>query len=82
MGKTTIEQNIWAIIKDGFVLNTVVFADEEVPANIQGFAQAMGGDSAEDCRPHGIVPSIGSKFKNGKFIIPDLNVYEPEGPVN
>jgi hypothetical protein len=81
MAKVEISQNIWAIIKDGFVLNTVVFADEEIPVKIQEFAKAMGGDSAVDCRPHGIVPSIGSKFRDGKFIIPDLNTYYPEGPI-
>lgn len=81
MAKVEITQNIWAIIKDGFVLNTVVFADEELPVNIQGFGQAMGGDLAVDCRPHGIVPSIGSKFRDGKFVIPDLNTYIPDGPI-
>jgi hypothetical protein len=81
MAKVEITQNIWAIIKDGFVLNTVVFADEEIPTNIQGFAKAMGGDLAIDCRPHGVVPNIGSKYKDNEFIIPDLNTYYPEGPI-
>jgi hypothetical protein len=81
MAKVEITQNIWAIIKYDYVLNTVVFADEELPLNIQEFAKAMGGDLAVDCRPHGIVPSIGSKYKDEKFIIPDLAIYTPVGPI-
>lgn len=81
MAKVEITQNIWAIIKDGFVLNTVVFADEELPVSIQSFAEAMGGNLAIDCRLHQIVPSIGSKFKDGKFIVPDLNTYVSDGPI-
>ena len=62
--------NIWAFLKNGIVINTVVFEDNEHENTIALFKGLWDCDTALECKPLGVVPSIGDTWNGTIFIKP------------
>ena len=72
--------NVWAIIKDGVVVNSIIFEGES-PMFMEALKNDFGADEIVHCESHKTVPEAGWTYDGTQFINPNpppaLTIHEP-----